>query len=662
MRLREEERPSASRLSQRYRQHKHRQQHHRASSSSSNDNNNHIGRTSGRVSASSSKGNKRRPRRSGGSSGRRMNGNAMDIDSGSGSGSGNSCSTCDMERGEGAEGRLKEATLEQMHQVVHDIRILWSEWDRGTGGFEVTFEIREKRERFGALVEQWFECRGKDDMVREMVTYVGDMDVRIAALDAMAQGEIKQWEMDAAELRERWEEENSKRYNQMNGRAGVAGDGSRAGTGLEELGGLAGVATCANDMIIELAIYRTTHQRMLSSDQKNQLECVAQNLQSVVDLYKKLEKRMRTKRDREDLYAAYSTFSRRGPFDFHCDPGPSASSGIGSYEEFIQNNDHTNHQTYADPPAASPYTSHSSAEPSHQSTPRSSFDETEAKRRKPKPSSQSTRIAAEKVAPTRSALHERPSATLGRRRPKLDDPEHPYDQLPSSPRAPPPGPNNQNGQMVPPQSFSSSLYQTVHRRQSSVQDLGSVLRPSRVKGDGRCMFRAVAKSRAAATGQLAGWSDDIERDVADLLRAKVCDALLDHRELFINYCVVEGDFDTYVKRMRSSKRYGGEPELLMLARILHVPISVYMGDARNYRRVQVYGKIYQGTPVHILLQGVHYDCLLPKQHQRQRVYTHLSQYRDYARNWTPGDSLRKPPGTSSSKGRKVSSDYKRKRK
>jgi len=51
-------------------------------------------------------------------------------------------------------------------------------------------------------------------------------------------------------------------------------------------------------------------------------------------------------------------------------------------------------------------------------------------------------------------------------------------------------------------SFSSTLYQPTRARVGSIRDIGSCLRIRPVKGDGRCLFRSVAKGRAYCTGQI----------------------------------------------------------------------------------------------------------------------------------------------------------------
>jgi len=143
--------------------------------------------------------------------------------------------------------------------------------------------------------------------------------------------------------------------------------------------------------------------------------------------------------------------------------------------------------------------------------------------------------------------------------------------------------------LVPAASFSAQLYQTVNRRDGEVQDVGKELVVSRVRGDGRCLFRSVARGQhylVNAAG-LRDWNENKERSEADRLRGKVVAELRKHRELLISFCVVDGEFNRYCQIMSDPKTFGGEPELLMLALIVHTPISVYLSSRSGYSQIQV---------------------------------------------------------------------------
>jgi OTU-like cysteine protease len=165
-------------------------------------------------------------------------------------------------------------------------------------------------------------------------------------------------------------------------------------------------------------------------------------------------------------------------------------------------------------------------------------------------------------------------------------------------------------ELSPAKSFASILYATQNVRSEAMSDEGIVFQPFRVRGDGRCLFRSVARSREATRGNL-GMSERAEREVADDLRARAVIQLKQHRELLARFYVIETDFARYAKRMSNPRTFGGEPELLLLAKILHQPIAVYILINGRYKQIQVYGRQYRGEPCRILYSdGVHYDALL----------------------------------------------------
>uniref|UniRef100_A0A7S0BRY3 Ubiquitin thioesterase OTU n=1 Tax=Rhodosorus marinus TaxID=101924 RepID=A0A7S0BRY3_9RHOD len=163
-------------------------------------------------------------------------------------------------------------------------------------------------------------------------------------------------------------------------------------------------------------------------------------------------------------------------------------------------------------------------------------------------------------------------------------------------------------------SFSTQLYQTVNKRVSEVQDVGKELEVSRVRGDGRCLFRSVARGQHyLRTSGLRDWNEKKERTEADRLRGKVVEELRKHRQLLVSFCVVDGEFNRYCQIMSDPKTFGGEPELLMLALIVHTPISVYLSSRSGFSQIQVYGRQYTTNPINILYKdGIHYDALLSK--------------------------------------------------
>lgn len=171
-------------------------------------------------------------------------------------------------------------------------------------------------------------------------------------------------------------------------------------------------------------------------------------------------------------------------------------------------------------------------------------------------------------------------------------------------------PKTSNLAMPQHQSFASTLYHTQNARKESISDAGIMLQRSNVRGDGRCLFRSIARGRAVARGRQIP-SERAEREDADNLRERAVAELKRNRELLARFYVIEGNFAQYTKKMSHSRTFGGEPELLMLAKILHTPIAVYILFNDRYRQIQVYGKQYRGDPLRVLYSdGVHFDSLL----------------------------------------------------
>ncbi|MCO5597727.1 hypothetical protein L7F22_051808 [Adiantum nelumboides] len=140
-----------------------------------------------------------------------------------------------------------------------------------------------------------------------------------------------------------------------------------------------------------------------------------------------------------------------------------------------------------------------------------------------------------------------------------------------------------------------------------------------IPGDGRCLFRAVAHGAHVRKG-LGAPSESLQRESADALRGKVVDELVKRREE--TEWFIEGDFDSYTKRMRQPYVWGGEPELLMASHVLRMPITVYMFEqrARGLISIAEYGQEYakeNSVPIRVLYHGFgHYDALqLPDHHE-----------------------------------------------
>lgn len=173
-------------------------------------------------------------------------------------------------------------------------------------------------------------------------------------------------------------------------------------------------------------------------------------------------------------------------------------------------------------------------------------------------------------------------------------------------------PEQPGSELAPGKSFASILYTTQNVRSEALSDEGMVFQPFRVRGDGRCLFRSVARSREVNRGH-HNMSERAEREMADDLRVISVRELKKHRALLTQFYVIETDFARYTKRMSNPRTFGGEPELLVLAKILHCPIAVYIQVNGRYKQIQVYGRQYRSEPCRILYSdGVHYDALLVK--------------------------------------------------
>lgn len=153
----------------------------------------------------------------------------------------------------------------------------------------------------------------------------------------------------------------------------------------------------------------------------------------------------------------------------------------------------------------------------------------------------------------------------------------------------------------------------------------------RVRGDGRCMFRAMAVGLAHITNKMLTSSS--EEHEADQLRLAVAESMcrtaekrrkFQDAETAISF---EMPMATYCKRILQPTFWGGEPELLVLCHLLRRPIVVYLpaakvrsaGTNNGFVAIQTYGGEYavskktgkERKPVRLLFNGDnHYDALI----------------------------------------------------
>lgn len=142
------------------------------------------------------------------------------------------------------------------------------------------------------------------------------------------------------------------------------------------------------------------------------------------------------------------------------------------------------------------------------------------------------------------------------------------------------------------------------------------LRVVRVRGDGRCLYRAIAKNLACLEDR--SLSERLEREDADALRQmawkEIC---VDRTNWFKSRHVIEGSINAYCSQMRNPQFFAGEAEMLALSERLAVPISVYMNVDGRLKAVVTYGEQFfkkkNNAVVRVVYSnGNHYDAVLPR--------------------------------------------------
>ncbi|KAJ8908966.1 hypothetical protein NDN08_005666 [Rhodosorus marinus] len=144
--------------------------------------------------------------------------------------------------------------------------------------------------------------------------------------------------------------------------------------------------------------------------------------------------------------------------------------------------------------------------------------------------------------------------------------------------------------------------------------MGQVFRILKVKGDGRCLFRSIAKNLALFGGR--SLPERLEKQDADALREAAFKVIcVDKREDFRKKGIIEGDIANYCTRMRNPDFYGGEPEMFVLAEVLQTPIGVYLQISHNkFQKLVMYGAQFAKKTkdeIRVLYNGTnHYDALI----------------------------------------------------
>mmetsp|Transcript_51067 Transcript_51067/g.81584 ORF Transcript_51067/g.81584 Transcript_51067/m.81584 type:complete len:197 (-) Transcript_51067:42-632(-) len=127
-----------------------------------------------------------------------------------------------------------------------------------------------------------------------------------------------------------------------------------------------------------------------------------------------------------------------------------------------------------------------------------------------------------------------------------------------------------------------------------------------VSGDGNCLFRSVAQGETATARSRRPKAEEDAR--SKVLRAKAVAELVKNRKELA--WAIEGSFNSYVRKMSRLGEWGGEPELLMLSKVLKRPIEVYMLTP-NLKKVQTYGQEFKTKTIRVLFHGYgHYSALV----------------------------------------------------
>jgi len=160
----------------------------------------------------------------------------------------------------------------------------------------------------------------------------------------------------------------------------------------------------------------------------------------------------------------------------------------------------------------------------------------------------------------------------------------------------------------------------------------------KIKGDGRCMFRALALGLAHVSKTNLTSSEETRE--ADTLRTAVFEQMCREEEkrkihaeanMSIKYGGDGDGIEGYCRRIQKEDFWGGETELLVLAKLVKRPIMVYLpahmaknaASGSGYVCIQTYGeeyakktnkktgKVTERAPVRLLYDGsVHYDLLI----------------------------------------------------
>ena len=181
------------------------------------------------------------------------------------------------------------------------------------------------------------------------------------------------------------------------------------------------------------------------------------------------------------------------------------------------------------------------------------------------------------------------------------------------------------------------LSKAADKKSSSKKKKSEHFQCVKIKGDGRCMFRALALGLAHLSKHNMTSSEETKE--ADTLRNAVFEQMCRDEEkrkghseasMSIKYGDPDG-IEGYCRRIQKEDFWGGETELLVLAKLIRRPIMVYLpahmaknaASGSGYVCIQMYGeeyaskmnkktgKVTERAPVRLLYNGqTHYDLLI----------------------------------------------------
>ena len=125
------------------------------------------------------------------------------------------------------------------------------------------------------------------------------------------------------------------------------------------------------------------------------------------------------------------------------------------------------------------------------------------------------------------------------------------------------------------------------------------MRCRRVDGDGNCLFRAAS---VALSGNF-DMSPTQEDESAQQLRIDAVQFMCLNKATFENF--IDGDFEEYLDAMKENHEWGGEVEVITLAR--HFGVKIVMVSCETLRSSDYAPDEGSDRTIYLLYTGQHYD-------------------------------------------------------